>query len=103
MRLEPARPMVVGVPRGRKRHADRRACLAQHRLAVRIHRPHLQCAFRLASRDRSTRSPHAARKPRFAPRPLLHAGEGAMPGSLSRTREKEQCPAPSPASGRGLG
>ena len=88
MRLEPARPMVVGVPRGRKRHADRQACLAQHRLAVRIHRPHLQCAFRLASRDRSTRSPHAARKPRFAP-------------ALSRSREKEQCPAPSPASGLG--
>ena len=38
--------------------------------------PHLQCASRLASRDRSAGSPHAARKPRFAPSPLP-GGEGA--------------------------
>ena len=39
--------------------------------------PHLQCALRLASRNRSAGSPHAARNPRFAPNPLPRAGEGA--------------------------
>ena len=38
-----------------------------------------------------------------SPRPLPHAGEGAMPGLVSRRREREQFAAPSPAVGRGLG
>ena len=44
--------------------------------------PHLQCAFRLASRNRCAGSPHAARKPRSAPSPLPQAGEGAMHGPV---------------------
>ena len=38
--------------------------------------PHLQCAFRLASRNRFAGSSHATRKPRYAPSPLPE-GEGA--------------------------
>jgi branched-chain amino acid transport system ATP-binding protein len=41
--------------------------------------PHLQCALRLAGRSRSAGSPHAARKPRFAPNPLPE-GEGVTSG-----------------------
>ena len=62
--------------------------LRRNRRRLLIQRPHLQCAHRLASRCRSVGSARAPRKPHLTPRPLPHAGEGAMPGPLSRARER---------------
>ena len=52
--------------------------------------PHLQCAFGLASPNRSVGSPHAARNPHLAPRPLPE-GEGVrQESSLSSSSADAQ-------------
>ena len=53
----------------------RRPAFAEKRGPLLSGGPHLQCASRLASRDRSAGSPHAARKPHLTPRPPA-SGEG---------------------------
>ena len=84
----------------RRHSAPVRGARETRLLAMRQH-PHLQCASGLASPDRCAGSPHAARKPCFAPNPPRLAGEGSPSCSLSRLRERILCSSPSP-SGRGF-